>query len=112
MPTVTIYIKSHSLLRTVEPHLTRIRFIAAQLLSSESQKTYPEEVSVRVIEMGASLTVSEVEVEMQAFINPHRSAARDMICRQMADYLDSLSLKIIRPHVWLALSEVGYSGNP
>ena len=117
MPTVNIFYKDlgqeqeRDLGRQLSLNSIRdeLKSFIARELTCKDITLKPEEVSIRLINVGGDGMLGVVEIEVTAYAYKERVEKQDQICLNIAKFLQDKDPSFSETKVWLILTELGHS---
>lgn len=110
MPAANFYVSEDKTIEQLNKHGEKIRTYLSERLSCGGRALRAAEVSLRFIKTASlGLQIAPLEVEILAHAYPERVREQDLICREIAAFLQNLDPGLPASHVWLALCELGHS---
>ena len=110
MPTVDISYQKKSEFDALVPVSPMLRAYIADVLTCQSFKLTPEEVSMRFMQVdGAGCMMNNVNIDITAHAFPERVEKQDKICHDISDYLRKEVPSVGEVKVWLRLCQLGHN---
>lgn len=109
MPTVNIYYEDKDKRQNLQKLASNLKNYLAEKLSCGDIKLTPNEISIRLVNVGSASMIGVVEIEITAHAFAERVKKQDDICRDLRTYVLKEFPKLGEVRAWLILCELGHS---
>lgn len=109
MPTLNIFFQEKKHQQNLQQMQKKLKSLIAERLSCGDIQLTANEISIRLIRVGRSNMIGNVEIEITAHAFSERVEKEDEICNDIRKYLEANYPELGKVRVWLILSELGHS---